>query len=116
MSVHLSASVDFVNIFIRYRSRHLISEISVMVTEMFSTSGFSCKKKLFLRNENLNKFHKCLFKVGITNLWITPELVRASQSDPKSPRAGKSHARITQNQPEPASANQSQERANENLI
>ena len=53
---------------------------------------------------------------GITNLWITPEPVRASQRHPKLPRAGKSHPRITLSQPEPARANQSQERANENLI
>ena len=54
MSVHLSAFVDIVNIFIRYRSRHLISEISVMVTEMVSTSVFSCKKN-----------HSCGMKISI---------------------------------------------------
>ena len=41
---------------------------------------------------------------GVTNLWITPEPVRASQSHPKSPRAGKSHPRITQSQLEPTRA------------
>ena len=46
---------------------------------------------------------------GITNLWITPEPVRASQRHPKSPRAGKSHPRITHSQsPESPRASQSQ--------
>ena len=44
MSVHLSDFVDFVNIFIRYRSRLRTSEISVMATEMVSTTEFfSCQ-------------------------------------------------------------------------
>ena len=61
MSVHLSAFVDFVNIIIRYRSRHQMSELSVMANEMVSTVFFPVKK-LFLQNKNLIKFHKCLLK------------------------------------------------------
>ena len=56
---------------------------------------------------------KYVYHHGVANLWITPELVRASQSHPKSPKAGKSHPRTTQSQLEPARANQSQARANE---
>ena len=40
MSVHLSAFADFVNMFIRYRSRHFRLELSVMATEMVSTFFF----------------------------------------------------------------------------
>ena len=43
MSVHLSAFVDFMNMFIRYRSRYHTAELSVMATEMISTTFFSCK-------------------------------------------------------------------------
>ena len=35
------------------------SELSLMSIEMISTTGFFPRKKLFLRNENLNKF--CCF-------------------------------------------------------
>ena len=41
MPVHLSDFVDFVNMFIRYRSRHHTSELSVMATKMVSTTFFS---------------------------------------------------------------------------
>ena len=40
MSVHLSAFVGVVNTFIRYRARHSTSELSVMATEMVSSTGF----------------------------------------------------------------------------
>ena len=43
VSVHLSAFVDFTNMFIRYKSRHRTSELSVIATEMVSTI-FSCKE------------------------------------------------------------------------
>ena len=44
MSVHLAAFVGFINfMFIRHRSRHHTSELSVMAVEMFS-SFFSCKE------------------------------------------------------------------------
>ena len=33
-----------------------------MATKMVSTTVFLPVKKLFLRNENLNKFRKCLLK------------------------------------------------------
>ena len=62
MSVHLSALIDFVDIFIKYRSKQSTSELSLMVTEMVSTTFFFPIKKLFLWNKNLNKFHRCLFK------------------------------------------------------
>ena len=62
MSVHLSAILDFVNIFIRYRLRHRISELSVMATEMVSIRFFFLVKKLLLQHKNLSKFHKCLLK------------------------------------------------------
>ena len=44
MSVDLSGFADFINIFLRYRSRHRTSELSVMATEMVSTTVFSCKE------------------------------------------------------------------------
>ena len=56
MSVHLSDFVDFVNIFIKYRSKQHQSELSVMATKMVSTTVFFLAKKLILGNENLIKF------------------------------------------------------------
>ena len=44
MFLYLSAFIDFVNMFIRYRLRHHTSEILVMATEMVSTVFFSCKE------------------------------------------------------------------------
>ena len=45
MFLHLSAFKDFVNMFIRYRSRHHTLGILVMVTEMvFPVFFFSCKE------------------------------------------------------------------------
>ena len=43
-SVYLSAFVDFANIFIRYRSKQSISELSLIVTEIVSTTIFSYKE------------------------------------------------------------------------
>ena len=65
MLVHLSTFVDFVNIFIRYRSKQRTSELSVMATKMVSTTVFFPVKKLFLQNENLNKFRTCLLIFSI---------------------------------------------------
>ena len=56
MSVHLSDFVDFVNIFIKYRSKQRQSELSVMATKMVSTTVFFLAKKLILGNKNLIKF------------------------------------------------------------
>ena len=50
--MHLSATVDFANIFIRYRYTQSTSELSLIVTEMVSTTGFFSIKKLFLLNES----------------------------------------------------------------
>ena len=55
--VHLSAFLDFVNIFIRYRPKQ-------RTCDGFHY-GFFPIKKLFLQNENLNKFRKCLLKAYI---------------------------------------------------
>ena len=62
MFVHLSDFEDFVNIFIRFRSKQLTLELLMMGTKMFSTTVFFPAKKLFLRKENLDKFHKYLLK------------------------------------------------------
>ena len=62
MSMHLSAFIDFVNIFTRYRSRHCTLQLLVMATEIVSTIGLYPVKKLFLQNENFNKIHKYLLK------------------------------------------------------
>ena len=62
LSMHLSAFVDFSNIFIRYRTKQGTSELSIMATDMVSTMALFPIKKLFLRNENLNKFCRCLLK------------------------------------------------------
>ena len=51
MCVHLSAILDFVNIFIRYRSRHRISELSVMATEMVSIRFFFSGKEITLAEQ-----------------------------------------------------------------
>ena len=61
---------------------------------------------------NINSFLIDLYKNSpdITNLWITPEPARATQNHPELARATQESARA------PARANQSQERANENLI
>ena len=59
MSVNLSTLVDLVNIFIRYSSRHDTSELSVMTTEMVSTTFFFSCKEIILAEP---KFHKCLLK------------------------------------------------------
>ena len=64
--VHLSAFVDFSNIFFRYWTKQSTSELSLMATEMVSTMVFFPIKKLFLRNKNLNKICRCLLK---TILW-----------------------------------------------
>ena len=45
MSVDLSAFADFINIFIRYKSKQRTSELSVMATEIVSTTVFSLVKK-----------------------------------------------------------------------
>ena len=63
MSVHLSAFLDFSNIFIRYTSGQSRSELSLITTEMVSTKVFFPINKLFLWNKNLNKFHRCLLKI-----------------------------------------------------
>ena len=57
ISVHLSAFLDFVKIFIRYRPKQR--------TRDGFHYGFFPIKKLFLQNENLNKFRQCLFKAYI---------------------------------------------------
>ena len=63
MSLHLSAFVNFVNMFIKYWSRHHTLELSVMANEMVSNMFFFHLKKLLLQNDNLNnKSHKCLLK------------------------------------------------------
>ena len=71
MSVHLSAFVNFQNIFIRYRSRHRTLELSVMATEKVSTTMFFPVKKIFLWNKNLNKLYKCLLKTYTLNTYST---------------------------------------------
>ena len=62
MSVHLSACIDFVNMFIRYRSKQHILELLAMPTNMASTMVFFPLKKYFWRSENLDQFRKCLLK------------------------------------------------------
>ena len=62
MSVSLSAYVDFVSIFVRYRSKQRTLELLAMPTKMVSTMVFFHFKKFFMRDENPVKFHKCLFK------------------------------------------------------
>ena len=52
MSVHLSAFVDFVNIFIRYRSRHRTSDLSLMATEMVSTTAFLGKEIILVERKS----------------------------------------------------------------
>ena len=59
ISVHLSVVIDFASIFIRYTSKQSFSKLSLIATEMISTTVFFHIKKLFLQNENLNKFYRC---------------------------------------------------------
>ena len=47
--MHVSAFVDFVNMFIRYRSRHHTLELSVMASEIVSTTLFSSKEVIVER-------------------------------------------------------------------
>ena len=67
-SVHLSAFVDFVNIFIRYRPNQSTSELSLIATEMISTTSF---------------FRLCHFSHPPVHLSIrrTPYLRNLSSSD-----------------------------------
>ena len=58
---HCSAFIDFLNIFIRYRSKQSTSELSLMATDMVSTTFFPIRK-LLLQNENINQFGIFLFK------------------------------------------------------
>ena len=51
MSVHLSALIDFVDIFIKYRSKQSTSELSLMVTEMVSTTFFFSYKEIILMEQ-----------------------------------------------------------------
>ena len=62
LSVHLSAFVDFPNIFIRCWTKQSTLELSLMATDMVFTMGLFPIKKLFLWTENLNKFCRCLLK------------------------------------------------------
>ena len=62
MSVHLSDFADFLNIFIRYRSKQSTSKLSVMATRMVLSPVFFLIKKSFLLNENDNKLSKCFLK------------------------------------------------------
>ena len=62
ISVDLSAFSDFVNVFIRYRSKKNTSQLSLMVTEMVFTMVFFPIIKLFLQNEKFNKFCRCFLK------------------------------------------------------
>ena len=62
MSVHLSDFADFLNIFIRYRSKQSTSKLSVMATRMVLRPVFFLIKKSFLLNENDNKLSKCFLK------------------------------------------------------
>ena len=48
MSEHFSVFVDFMNIFIRYSSGHSTLKLSVMVTEMVSTTFFFSCKEIYL--------------------------------------------------------------------
>ena len=59
--LHLFAFVDFGNMFVRHRSKQSTSELSVIATEMVSTTVFFPIKKL-LQNEYLNTFCRCLVK------------------------------------------------------
>ena len=61
-SLHFSAFLDFANLFIRYRSKQSTSELSLIATEMVSTTVFFPIKKLFLQNENIDNFRSCLLK------------------------------------------------------
>ena len=70
LSVHLSA---FVDIFIRYKSRHPTLELSVMGTEMVSTTAFFHGRKLFLRNEISIDFRNLCSK---PTLWILNKFVK----------------------------------------
>ena len=60
MSVHLSAFLVFITIFIRHRPKQRIPELWVMATEMVLTMCFFPIKKVFFWNESLTKFRKCL--------------------------------------------------------
>ena len=51
MSVDLSAFVDFINKFIRYKSKQRTSELLVMATEIVSTTVFSLVKKYILAEQ-----------------------------------------------------------------
>ena len=67
--MHLYAFVDYVNIFITYRSKQSTSELSLMVTEMVSTTVFFPIKKPLLRNKNLDKFCRCYSKTTLCILF-----------------------------------------------
>ena len=54
MSAHLSVFVDFVNRFIRYRSRHRTSELSLIGIAMVSTTFFFLERNYFCGTKILN--------------------------------------------------------------
>ena len=72
-----------------------------------SESALNSLKKSDLVQKIVDFKGKVVIDAGITNLWMTPEPVRANQSHPKSSRAGKNHQEATR-------ASQSQPVANEN--
>ena len=74
-SVHLSAFIDFANMFIRCRSKQIVSELSLLATEMVFTTVLFPIKKLLLENKSLNKFCRCLLK----NYTLHPYLLNSTQ-------------------------------------
>ena len=51
-SVLLSAFADFANIFIIYRSKQSTSELSLIATEMVSTTFFSYKEIILMEQKS----------------------------------------------------------------
>ena len=70
-SVRHSAFVDFVDIFIGYRSKQCTWKPSVMATELIRMWISFSTKKLFLRNENLNIFSWYLLKTYAVHTFYT---------------------------------------------
>ena len=75
MSVHLSDFVDFINIFIKYRSKQRTLKLSVMATKMVSTMDLFLIKKLFFIFY-VSKFFSCLYFIlyWLNQLTTLPEI------------------------------------------
>ena len=60
-----------------------------------SESALNSLKKSDLVQKIVDLKGKVVIDARITNLWMTPEPVRANQSHPKSPRVDKNHQEAT---------------------